>query len=123
MRVHRWVLVGAGALLALGCVPNENDGGTVGGPAPSPDVLYPIGFAREDIRPRESLGRQFLRETEPEDEFARLTVRQMVGMGKPRPVSYERFALAHERGVIHTDYVFYDSQGRIIYVARKTDRG
>ncbi|HSI36762.1 MAG: hypothetical protein ACAI43_26930 [Phycisphaerae bacterium] len=94
------------------------------GATPSADALYPIGFARDDIRPRGSLGRKYLRETEPDDEFARLTVRQMVGMGKARPISFERFAPAHERGpVMHTDYVFYDSQGRIIYVARKTDRG
>ncbi|HYE19833.1 MAG TPA: hypothetical protein VEA69_15390 [Tepidisphaeraceae bacterium] len=119
MRVYLFILTGA--LLVHGCAPNGADGSSAS--LPSADALYPIGFARDDIHPRGSLGRKWLRETEPEDEFARLTVRQMVGMGKARPISYERFAPAHEPGVMHTDYVFYDSHGRIIYVARKTDRG
>lgn len=88
----------------------------------SPEALFPIGVDREDLRRRGSLGWEFLRETEPTDVFARITVRQMVAQRKPRPTSYERFSLPTDPGVRHIDYVFYDSQNRIIYVARKTER-
>jgi hypothetical protein len=122
MKFHRsfivlWLAVGTGA--ACTPAPNPNlDTQSLS----SPDALFPIGVSREDLRRRGSLGWEFLHDTEPTDPFAKLTVWQMVAQRKPRPTSFERFILATEPGVRHIDYVFYDSQSRIIYVARKTDR-
>jgi len=116
------ILLMACAMLSVACTPSPTTPDLDIRSLSSPEALAPIGMNREDVRRRGSLGWEFLRGTQPADEFARLTVRQMVGQRKARPISYERFVLPTTPGVRHTDYVFYDSQNRIIYVARKTDR-
>jgi len=121
---HRLIalcLIATGGLASLGCTPSPNEELDTRSLS-SPEARFPVGVDREDLRRRGSLGWEFLRETEPTDVFAKLTIRQMVAQRKPRPTSYERFELAAAPGVRHVDYVFYDSQSRVIYVARKTER-
>jgi hypothetical protein len=107
-----------------GCNPSGN-GSTADVTAPGNDVpvetLYPWGTNREDLENR--FGRPKLIwtiEHLPEDEFAAVTMREMVAARKPRPASYQVFTTRKlgSKGYFN-DYVFYNVQGRVIYVVRR----
>jgi hypothetical protein len=88
-----------------------------------PAELFPIGASREQLYVRRTPGEFiWLKETEPEDRFAAATIYEMVRAGKSRPRAYEVF-LTHsaDSQARYRDYVFYNDQQRVTYVARRRD--
>src|SRR4051812_37525504 len=94
---------------AVGC---NSDGG--GGAPPGGDVpvesLYPWGTNREEIENRRGRPKMiWTMESVPEDEFAAVTMREMVAGRKPRPAYYQVFTTRklNSKGYFN-DYVFYN---------------
>ena len=57
-----------------------------------------------------------------EDRFAAAAIYEMVAAGKPRPRAYEVFLSYSVNGQgRYRDYVFYNDQQRVTYVARRRD--
>jgi hypothetical protein len=81
---------------------------------------FRLGAPREEvIKNRTSSGLVIMPDALPEhDEFLQATIREIVALGKARPTYYETFAVPATRNA-YKDYVFYDGQRRVMYVARR----
>jgi hypothetical protein len=79
-----------------------------------------IGAPREEvIKHRASSGLVIMPDALPDhDEFLQAVVREIVSLGKARPTYYETFRV-RATGNSCRDYVFYDGQRRVMYVARR----
>ena len=81
---------------------------------------FRIGAPREEvIKHRTTSGLIIMPDALPDhDEFLQATVREIVSLGKARPTYYETFHVP-AAGNDYRDYVFYDGQRRVMYVARR----
>lgn len=109
------------ALTLTGCPPKDLSSGPA---APTQDVpaevRYPWGAYREDLENRYGAARVvWTSDNIPEDEFAAVTMKEMVASRKPRPVYYQVFRTRRLDGGFFNDYVFYGRENRVIYVARR----
>ena len=81
---------------------------------------FRIGAPREEVlKNRTSSGLIIMPAALPDhDEFLQSAVREIVSLGKARPTYYETFPVPATRNA-YKDYVFYDGQRRVMYVARR----
>jgi hypothetical protein len=84
------------------------------------EVRFPWGSFREDLEHRYGAPKiVWTADTIPDDEFAAVTMREMVAARKPRPVYYQVFRTRRLDGGFFNDYVFFGRENRVIYVARR----
>ena len=104
-------------LLLTGCA-NSNHS-----PDLDPDAVYPWGATRAYLEDHYGPGHLiYCRELVPTDDFAAATIRALVATGKPRPSSYEVFnRRGPSDGALVRDYVFFDDNHAVTYVARRRD--
>lgn len=105
------------ALLLTGCATRSHP------PDLDPDVIYCWGATRTELEDRYGTGRLiYCRELIPADDFAAATMRALVATGKPRPSAYEVFTRRDPSdGGLVRDYVFFDDNHSVTYVARRRD--
>lgn len=82
---------------------------------------FPWGAYRQDLEARYgSPTINWVVDNLPDDEFAAATMREIVAARKPKPTLYQVFSTRRVDGRgFYSDYVFYTSQGRVIYAARR----
>lgn len=95
-------------------------------PAPTTDDIavesrFPWGAYRQDLEARYGSPKiVWVVDNLPDDEFAAAAMREMVAARKPKPTSYQVFSTRRVDGHgFYSDYVFYTSQGRVIYAVRR----
>jgi hypothetical protein len=88
-----------------------------------PDAVYRWGASRTYLEDHYGPGHLiYCRELVPADDFAAATIRALVATGKPRPSSYEVFTRrGSSDGASYQDYVFFDDNHTVTYVARRRD--
>jgi hypothetical protein len=110
-----WRIMFVLLVASIGC---SNSNGSRGEAEAQRD--FRIGASREEfIKNRTSSGLVIMPDALPDhDEFLQAAVREIVSLGKARPTYYETFQVP-AAGNAYRDYVFYDGQRRVMYVARR----
>jgi hypothetical protein len=115
------LIVATLALLVVGCPSNSATSPSSATEDIAVESRFPWGAYRQDLEARYGAPKlNWVVDNLPDDEFAAATMREIVGARKPKPTSYQVFPTrrADGRG-FYSDYVFYTSQGRVIYAVRR----